>query len=91
MLVTLLRSGTGKTATFEDALLDAHVKQKIAFGSRQDPVISTSQSVICFEVIGALQRINYSERHTQALILAPTRELANQRLGRDEKESGCSS
>eukprot|EP00435_Cladocopium_sp_Y103_P012319 s5710_g3.t1 len=29
-------------------------------------------------VIGALQRINYSERHTQALILAPTRELANQ-------------
>ena len=33
------------------------------------------------QVIGALQRINYSERHTQALILAPTRELANQRLG----------
>ena len=32
------------------------------------------------QVIGALQRINYSERHTQALILAPTRELANQRL-----------
>ncbi|CAE7242434.1 EIF4-A [Symbiodinium sp. KB8] len=29
-------------------------------------------------VIGALQRINYGERHTQALILAPTRELANQ-------------
>jgi len=35
------------------------------------------------QVIGALQRINYSERHTQALILAPTRELANQKLGKD--------
>jgi superfamily II DNA/RNA helicase len=37
----------------------------------------------CPQVIGALQRINYSERHTQALILAPTRELANQKLGKD--------
>ena len=34
------------------------------------------------QVIGALQRINYSERHTQALILAPTRELANQKLAK---------
>ena len=39
--------------------------------------------MLCPQVIGALQRINYSERHTQALILAPTRELANQRLAKD--------